>query len=429
MILKGTERGGARKLAAHLLNDRDNDHIEVASLKGFAANDLTGAMDEAFFVASATKCQNFLFSLSLNPPQDQDVGIDTLKDAAERAGKALGLDGQPMAIVVHEKNGRRHAHAVWSRIDGDKLKAINLPFFKDRLNALSKELYLENGWELPEGHRQNGWANPLNFSLAEWQQAKRLDLDPRELRQAFQDAWRQSDSGPAFRAALEERGFFLARGDRRGFVALDIYGEAHSVSRMTGAKTKALEERLGSPDRLPSVDQTRLDIRQRVGRKVHQFLQDARLALREQQRPLLEEHKRMIEAQRAERERLQKLQDARRAAENAERQARIRTGIRGLLDLVIGRAANIRRINEREALEGVIRDRDQREAVVMAQLVERRGLQDRIEGLRREQRSTLMQMARAIGRSLSGAHRAPDRQVQQEKPAGRTRDRDFDFGL
>ena len=68
----------------------------------------------------------------------------------------------------------------------------------------------------------------------------------------------------------------------------------------------------------------------------------------------------MIEAQREKRERLDRLQEERRIREDRERQARIRTGIRGLLDFAIGRAANIRRINDREALEGAIRDRDQR---------------------------------------------------------------------
>jgi hypothetical protein len=63
---------------------------------------------------------------------------------------------------------------VWSRIDAEAMKAINLPHFKNRLCALSKELYLEHGWILPEGHRENGWKNPLNFTLAEWQQASLL---------------------------------------------------------------------------------------------------------------------------------------------------------------------------------------------------------------------------------------------------------------
>ena len=267
MILKGSQRGGAGQLAAHLLNDRDNDHVTLEDVRGFAANDLTGAMEEAHAVSKGTRCKQFLFSLSLNPPQDQDVGIEALKDAAERAGKALGLDGQPMVLVVHEKNGRRHAHAVWSRIDADQMKAINLPYFKNELAGLSKELFLENGWNLPEGHRTNQWKNPLNFTLAEWQQAKRLRSASAGNQAGISGDLAEFDSGPSFRAALEDRGYYLAKGDRRGFVALDIYGEARSVSRVTGVKPKALEERLGSPDALPSVDETRFDLRQRIDRK------------------------------------------------------------------------------------------------------------------------------------------------------------------
>jgi hypothetical protein len=37
--------------------------------------------------------------------------------AIDMAEQRLGLDGHPRAIVFHEKEGRRHAHAVWSRID------------------------------------------------------------------------------------------------------------------------------------------------------------------------------------------------------------------------------------------------------------------------------------------------------------------------
>jgi hypothetical protein len=96
--------------------------------------------------------------------------------------------------VIHEKNGRRHAHVVWSRIDPDAMKAINLPHFKNRLKDLSKELYLEHEWTLPDGHKENGWKNPLNFTLAEWQQANRLGLDPREIKQVFREAWDRSDN-------------------------------------------------------------------------------------------------------------------------------------------------------------------------------------------------------------------------------------------
>jgi hypothetical protein len=57
------------------------------------------------------------------------------------------LTDQPRVIVFHEKEGRRHAHCVWSRIDADNMKAINLPHYND----ISKQLYLQHSWTLPQG--------------------------------------------------------------------------------------------------------------------------------------------------------------------------------------------------------------------------------------------------------------------------------------
>ena len=37
MILKGSQRGGALKLAVHLLRLDENDHVEVHELRGFSA--------------------------------------------------------------------------------------------------------------------------------------------------------------------------------------------------------------------------------------------------------------------------------------------------------------------------------------------------------------------------------------------------------
>lgn len=100
MILKGSQRAGAGQLAAHLLNERDNEHVCVHELRGFAADDLRGALTEAHAVSKGTKCRQFLFSLSLNPPQGAAVGEADFERAADQAERALGLDGQPRAIVL-----------------------------------------------------------------------------------------------------------------------------------------------------------------------------------------------------------------------------------------------------------------------------------------------------------------------------------------
>ena len=66
-----------------------------------------------------------------------------------------------------------------------------------------------------------------------------------------------SDGPKAFRAAMEARGYYLAQGDRRGFVAVDWRGEIYAVSRYAGIKTKEVRNKLGEPEQLPTVAETK----------------------------------------------------------------------------------------------------------------------------------------------------------------------------
>lgn len=127
MILKGNQRAGGIQLAAHLLKTEDNEHVHVHELRGFISDDLKSAFQETYAVSRGTRAKQYLFSLSFNPPPNEKVPVDRFETAIEKTEQKLGLDGQPRAIVFHEKEGRRHAHVVWSRIDVENMKAINLP--------------------------------------------------------------------------------------------------------------------------------------------------------------------------------------------------------------------------------------------------------------------------------------------------------------
>ena len=43
MILKESQRGGGKQLAVHLLKTDENEHVEVHDIRGFVADDVTGA--------------------------------------------------------------------------------------------------------------------------------------------------------------------------------------------------------------------------------------------------------------------------------------------------------------------------------------------------------------------------------------------------
>lgn len=181
--------------------------------------------------ASRTKAQQPLFSVSLSPPQMENVRLEVFEGAIARIEERHGLTGQPRIVVFHEKNGRRHCHAVWSRIDAETMTAVPLPYFKLKLRDISRELYIENGWRMPRGLMNSEERDLRNFTLDQWQQAKRIGRDAGELRNVMQECYAVSDSRQAFAKALEERGLYLAKGDRRGIVAVTYEGEVLSVAR------------------------------------------------------------------------------------------------------------------------------------------------------------------------------------------------------
>ena len=69
---------------------------------------------------------------------------------------------------------------------------------------------------------------------------------PTHNQDSLQHAWAISDNKAAFTKALEERGYRLARGDRRGFVAIDTQGEAYALPKWIGIKTSATSGALWS---------------------------------------------------------------------------------------------------------------------------------------------------------------------------------------
>jgi hypothetical protein len=274
VILKASQRSGARSLAAHLLNARDNDVVEVHDIRGVSTDaDLTRAFVEMDAQARGTRSTKPLFSVSFNPPVQGDASIRDFEAAFAKVEEQFGLEHQPRAVVFHEKEGRRHAHVVWSLIDLERGKALEVKFFKNRLRDLSRALYLEQGWKLPDGLKQERREKSHDkerehedFTLADQQRAKRAGLSPEAFRKLVKETFERSDSRQALAAAFAEHGLYLAKGGR-GFCLVDTAGDVHALARASGYKKREVETRLGSPDGLPSVEQVQQVIERRKMRE------------------------------------------------------------------------------------------------------------------------------------------------------------------
>jgi hypothetical protein len=261
MILKGNQRGGGQQLAAHLQNSFDNERVEIADVRGSVAQDLSGAFAEWAAEARGTKCTKFLYSLSLNPYQPNGrLTREQYLDLLERTERSLKLVGQPRAVVFHEKRDkdgmlREHCHAVWSRIDTDRMKAVQMSHDRLKLRTVAQEFARDHGLELPDGMKRGNTKDSrkerfnnraAQENLGEKQQQERTGV-PKEVRMAeISGCWTGTTNGAAFVHALEGKSYYLARGDQRDYVIIDAYGEIHSLSRQLSgvAKKKELMDRL-----------------------------------------------------------------------------------------------------------------------------------------------------------------------------------------
>lgn len=400
MIIKGSQRGSGQNLAAHLMRVDDNEHVDLHELRGFASDDLKGAFREADAISSGTRCRQYLFSVSFSPPADKTLSAEEFERVIDRAEKLLGLEGQPRAIVFHEKEARRHAHCVWSRIDAETMTARPMSFFKNKLTGLSRELYLEFGWEMPHGLIDSARRDPNNFTLAEWQQAKRLGGDPRWLKQVVRDCWMRSDGKAAFEKSLAEHAIFLARGDRRGFVIIDHMGEVHSLSRALDLKQKDLGARLGDPAALRDVGEAKVALAKLMVPAIQRHIKDAHVAFETKKLPLVRKRAELVQSQRSERKNLVDRHATEFDRETMERSARLPKGVRGLWHRITGKYQEVRRQNEAEADASRRKQNEERHTLIERQMRERRALEVEIKESRNRQASLLWSLRKDVGRFL-----------------------------
>jgi len=415
MILKAKERGNAPQLARYLMTMHDNDHVELHDVRGFISDDLLEAFHEADAIARGTRCKNHLFSMSFNPPAGANASIDDFERAIEQVEAKLGLAGQPRAIVFHEKDGRRHAHAVWSRIDTDMMRAINLPHYKTKLRDVSRQLYLDHGWTMPRGLEDRRLRDPLGFTREEWQQARRAGVDPKELKAVFQGVWQASDSRAAFEQALKERGFWLARGDRRGFVAVDYRGEVYAVARYSGVKARDVAAKLGDAQQLRPVDEVKAEIAAGITAKLQGFIKEAE---RDAVRRSLQINFRKAEItgrHQQERKALTESQEQRWQAETRRRAESLPKGFSGIWHRITGRYAKVQAENEREALDALRRDHTEKDALVTRQIEERQAMQRDIQVQRQAAQQELMRLREDVAYYMQHDRHAPDHAPERKR--------------
>lgn len=285
MIAKGAARSEPKQLAVYLMRVGRYDTGEPAELLELQSpwaesengtRERTAAkLAEAFrdwqTLAEGTKQGEYgLYHAQISPaPQYADTMTpEQWKRAADILGEELGLQDQPRAIVLHAgKDDRHHLHVVWSRTDIEEMKLQSDSFNYLAHERASERMELEFGQEfVPGKHAKRDRERQPEFprqkmSQDEAQQAERLGITKEERIKQLAAIRQPCDDGLAFKNALEEAGYLLAKGNRRSFVLVDDQGETFSLSKYSpDLKGKSYKAFMASvdPATLPTVDEAKV---------------------------------------------------------------------------------------------------------------------------------------------------------------------------
>ena len=267
MIIKGKSRSQPSALAAHLLNVEKNERVELLETRGTIATDLRGALIEMDAYGLGTRCEKPLYHAAISPEPPHRLTREQIFESVDALEVKLGLTGHARAIVVHIKEGREHIHPVWSRIDLERMRSVSDSHNYRKHEEVARDLERRFGHDFvqgahaerdgPDGKVQRPDRTP---SRAELRQEERTGITGKQVKAEVTAAFEGSDGPDAFRAALEDAGYCLAKGDRRDFVVVDQAGGVHSLARrlagMKAAELRAFMEPLDR-GRLPDIEGAR----------------------------------------------------------------------------------------------------------------------------------------------------------------------------
>jgi hypothetical protein len=254
MILKGGSRGKPQDLADHVQRTDTNERVVILEMNS-GLGSLAATLRDWQTLSEGTRGKNGLYHLNADPDARYDMTPEQWLRCANVAEEELGLQGQPRAIVMHEKKGRQHIHVIWCRTDLDTMTLRDDSFNYLAHERASLRLEREFGHEhVPGKHAKRDREKQPEFprseiNHAEWQQAERAALsvdDRRAQNRALKEA---SDNGQAFKNAIEEAGYILAQGDRRDFALVTAEGSVLSLGRELDMKAADVRAFMADVDR------------------------------------------------------------------------------------------------------------------------------------------------------------------------------------
>ena len=256
MRVKGRLIGGGwvrAGLAPHLLDTKGNERVQLLGASGLVAadDDLQGQLNEMRFFAANENAG--VFHAKLNPGQVESQAMTEAqwRETVAEYVRRQGFENHQYFAVLHEKEGRTHAHVVVGRRNLETSKSYQA----HHQNAVDMRIQAELCEALPylgqpsrRGYDAEGNPrSPRPVRGHDFDAGRRTGLDPRKIAADLQSAWIDAQGDrDQFVAAVEKQGLTIERG-RKCWVARDQAGTAHSLPRRLGLKSREVDSIMSRP--------------------------------------------------------------------------------------------------------------------------------------------------------------------------------------
>lgn len=256
MIIKGRPREGAASLASYLLADK-NERVEILEMAatigrtrhqteaGFLRGEIHSWEAEALAQTKATKP---LYHAQLRTPDNEPLTREQWTRTIDRLEEELNLKGHPRVVISHTFGGTEHVHVVWSRLDRDRGKLVDMKDNFAAHNKVAREMEKEFGLrELVTPEKSKKRHREFEKDSL---QARRTGADLGKMKQQITASYIVANGDATkFVRTLDELGYRVSPGDKRAFIITDATGGVYNPVRLIdGMKEKPFREFMAGAD-------------------------------------------------------------------------------------------------------------------------------------------------------------------------------------
>lgn len=230
----------------HIHNIPTNDPEKAFKFMAYTAMNAERLKRQAGVRSSGRKASAgsvYSFSLAWHPEQSPDK--QTMMDSAFQTLNLLKLQEHEAVFVAHNDRDHQHVHVICNLVHPETGKTAVISYDRLTMSAWAEHTEKKDGKVLCEQRVINNEKRRASrnydrmFGMVKHQEQKL------ERTKIIQELYERSDNAKSFMAGLEQAGYTLAKGDRRGYVLVDRAGEIYSLSRqLTGQRAKDIKTRL-----------------------------------------------------------------------------------------------------------------------------------------------------------------------------------------